>query len=81
MNDWLVTGGIIAGVFALTAVISLFIPKDRDPEIRRQNGDGPVIPDPGPDGSVMGLGGANDGAEPDDTDIIEVEDGHGTTLG
>lgn len=73
--DWLVTGGIILGVFALTAVVSLFIPRDRDPEIGRDNGDGPVIPAPGPDGSFTGVGATGYDAELDDTDIVEVEEG------
>lgn len=54
--DWLTTLYIILGVFGVTAVVSLFIPKDTDPEIGRDNGDGPVIPVPDPDGSMMGSG-------------------------
>lgn len=54
--DWMTTGLIILGIFGVTAILSLFIPKDRDPEIGRDNGDGPVIPAPGADGSVMGAG-------------------------
>jgi hypothetical protein len=54
--DWLMTLCIILGVFGVTAVLSLLIPKDTDPEIGRDNGDGPVIPVPDADGSVMGAG-------------------------
>jgi hypothetical protein len=54
--DWMTTGMIILGIFGVTAILSLFVPRDRDPEVGRDNGDGPVIPVPGPDGSVMGAG-------------------------
>ncbi|MEZ6028867.1 MAG: hypothetical protein R3C46_03865 [Hyphomonadaceae bacterium] len=69
--DWLLTGAIILAIFGLTAILSLFIPKDRDPEINSDNGDGPVIPAPAPDGSVMGVGGNN--ADAEDLDMGEVE--------
>jgi hypothetical protein len=68
--DWLATLYIILGVFGVTAVVSLFIPKDTDPEISRENGDGPVIPVPDADGSVMGAGkgGADEDYDPADGD-------------
>lgn len=69
--DWLLTGAIILAIFGLTAILSLFIPKDRDPEIHSDNTDGPVIPAPAPDGSVMGVGGSN--ADAEDLDMGEVE--------
>jgi hypothetical protein len=76
--DWLTTGAIILGIFGVTAILSLFIPKDRDPEVSSDNSDGPVIPTPALDGSVMGAGGkrpeedydpgSDDGA--DDADLV-----------
>lgn len=64
--DWLTTLCIILGIFGVTSVVSLFIPRDTDPEIGRDNGDGPVIPVPDADGSVMGAGksGADDDMDP-----------------
>lgn len=64
--DWLTTLYIILGIGGVTAVVSLFIPRDTDPEIGRDNGDGPVIPVPDADGSVMGAGkgGADDDMDP-----------------
>ena len=73
--DWLTTGAIIVGIFAVTAVVSLFIPKDRDPEIHGDNTDGPVIPTPGPDGSMMGAG-RQDWEDAEDADMEgRIEDG------
>ncbi len=69
--DWVTTFLIIGGVFGVTGVIALFIPKDRDPEINSDNGDGPVIPTPGVDGSMMGAGGRSE-----DADMGEVEEDH-----
>ena len=66
--DWLTTLYIILGVFGVTAVVSLFIPKDTDPEINRDNGDGPVIPVPDTDGSVMGAGRGDEDYEPGSDD-------------
>lgn len=75
--DWLTTGGIILGIFGVTAILSLFIPKDRDPEIHAENTDGPVIPVPGADGSVLGAGGRRDDpADHAHSDLGEVEDDH-----
>lgn len=64
--DWLTTLYIILAVFGVTAVLSLFIPNDSDPEVGRDNGDGPVIPVPDTDGSVMGAGkgGGEDDFDP-----------------
>ncbi len=76
--DWLTTLYIILAIFGVTAVVSLFIPKDRDPEVSAENGDGPVIPVPGADGSVMGTGGRRSENDYDpadeDSDMGEVED-------
>jgi hypothetical protein len=75
--DWMTTGGIILGIFGVTAILSLFMPRDRDPEVGRDHGDGPVIPVPGADGSVMGAGGRrNDPADDAHSDLGEVEDDH-----
>lgn len=75
--DWMTTGLIILGIFAATAGLSLFIPKDRDPEVGRENTDGPVIPGPGADGSFMGMGGRRgDPADDEHSDLGEVEDDH-----
>jgi hypothetical protein len=73
--DWLTTGAIILGIFGVTAILSLFIPKDRDPEITGDNTDGPVIPTPALDGSVMGAGGRDDehydpSDDGDDPDLV-----------
>lgn len=78
--DWLTTLYIILGVFGVTAVVSLFIPRDRDPEINADNGDGPVIPAPAPDGSVMGAGGRRDDEDYDPAQDDGDGDGDPSTL-
>jgi len=74
--DWLTTGGVILAIFGVTAILSLFIPKDRDPEFNASNTEGPVIPVPGADGSVLGAGGRSDWEDAQDGDMGEVEDDH-----
>lgn len=76
--DWINVLLIIGGIFGVTGIISMLIPKDRDPEIGSTNDDGTVIPTPGLDGSVMGAGGDDEDYEVggDDGD----GDGDPTTL-
>lgn len=69
--DWMTTIYIILGIFGVTVAVSLFLPKNVDAQTQEDNRDGPVIPVPGADGSVMGVGRDGDGGDEDydpDTD-------------